>query len=127
MKRPLFLLKSYAIIFSCFASLISFGQSQEGAVKISVIPPSPNSAALAKYVDFPVNVYNGIPEISLPLGSIGSKGLVVPISLSYHAGGTKPAELGSWVGLGWTLNAGGVITRTVRGLPDERNDGLFIG
>lgn len=28
-------------------------------------------------------------------------------------------------GLGWSLNAGGLITRTVRGLPDESANGYF--
>lgn len=31
----------------------------------------------------------------------------------------KAGEVAPWTGLGWTLNAGGIITRVVRGLPDE--------
>ena len=29
-------------------------------------------------------------------------------------------ETSSWVGANWSLNAGGVITRTVQGAPDEK-------
>jgi hypothetical protein len=43
----------------------------------------------------------------------------LPISLSYHAGGVKVGEVASWVGLNWSLNAGGIITRSVMGIPDE--------
>lgn len=43
----------------------------------------------------------------------------VPISLSYHAGGTKVEEIASNVGIGWALNAGGMVGRQVRGEPDE--------
>ena len=39
--------------------------------------------------------------------------------MSYFAGGIKVSQLATWVGLGWSMNAGGVISRTVRGIPDE--------
>jgi hypothetical protein len=32
----------------------------------------------------------------------------------------KAAETSSWVGAGWSLNAGGMITRSVMGAPDDR-------
>jgi hypothetical protein len=43
----------------------------------------------------------------------------LPISLSYHSGGMKVEEVASSVGLGWSLTAGGVITRSMHGGPDE--------
>ena len=84
-----------------------------------IIPPSPTAAALGKYGDVPVGLYTGIPSISIPLYEINDGSLNLPISLNYHAGGIKVEEVASWVGLGWSLNAGGVITRQVRGLVDE--------
>ena len=83
-----------------------------------VIGPSPNAASLGMYGDVPVGHYTGIPNISIPLYEIVSGSIKVPISLSYHAGGIKVAQEASWVGLGWALNAGGVITRSIRGWDD---------
>ena len=89
-----------------------------------VIPPSPTAASLGEYGDIPVSTYTGIPNISIPLYQIQSRDLSLPISLSYHAGGVKVEEEASWVGLGWSLNAGGVITRSIRGLDDLGPSGL---
>ncbi len=88
---------------------------------------SPNAASLGEYVDFPVNTHSGVPNISIPLYTVTDGSLSLPISLSYHAGGLKLYDLASWVGAGWSLNSGGVVSRTVKGLPDEhigsRNSG----
>lgn len=84
---------------------------------------SPTAASLGKYADFPVNYHTGIPQISVPIYTIKNGALEVPISLSYHAGGLQVMEQASMVGAGWSLNAGGVITRTVKGGPDDRGLG----
>jgi hypothetical protein len=89
-------------------------------------PPSPNAAALGKYGDIPVTYSTGIPSISIPLIDLKGKSLSLPIGLSYHASGVKVDEVASNVGLGWALNAGGVITRTVMGLPDEQSWGTIF-
>lgn len=120
MKRKLTLL-----FFICSAVLKTLGQ--DGPTKVNIIPPSPNSAALVKYVEFPASQSTGIPQISLPIGVLEGKTLNVPITLSYHAGGAKVEEVASWAGIGWSLNAGGVITRTIRGLPDELANGNLTG
>ncbi|MCG8373396.1 MAG: hypothetical protein MI700_07680, partial [Balneolales bacterium] len=80
---------------------------------------SPEAYSLGKYGDIPVSLYTGVPDISIPLYALTDGEVSVPISLSYHAGGIRVEEKASWVGLGWALNAGGVITRTV---VDEADD-----
>ena len=85
-----------------------------------VMPVSPTAAALGKYGDVPVSFATGTPNISIPLGSIQGRELSLDISMSYHAGGVKLDEVPGWVGLGWSLNAGGVITRNINGLADDQ-------
>ncbi|MEP0987202.1 hypothetical protein [Ekhidna sp.] len=87
--------------------------------EISVIPPSPNAAAINKFVDVPVSFYTGTPNVSIPLFTLQVEGMSLPITLDYHASGLKVEEKASNVGAGWRLNAGGVITRSVHGLADE--------
>lgn len=81
---------------------------------------SPTAASLGKYGDIPVSYHTGIPEISVPIYTVRSGSLKLPISLSYHASGLKVLEPAGWVGAGWSLNAGGMISRTVMGMPDDR-------
>jgi YD repeat-containing protein len=88
---------------------------------------SPQAASLGKYADIPVSYHTGLPQISIPIYTIKEGPLSLPVSLSYHAGGVKVMEPASWVGTGFALNAGGVITRTVRGAPDEAlNTGIGV-
>ncbi|WP_425637957.1 hypothetical protein ACPUEN_00895 [Algoriphagus yeomjeoni] len=81
--------------------------------------PSANAASLGKYGDYPVSHHTGVPDISIPIYTVQEGDISLPISMNYHASGIKVDEVASWVGLGWSLNAGGVITRSVVGAPDE--------
>jgi YD repeat-containing protein len=83
------------------------------------VQPPPTAASLGKYVDFPVSYFTGVPDISIPIYDLKDGDAELPITLSYHASGIRVSEVASWVGLGWALNAGGVIMRTVRGTADE--------
>ena len=84
-----------------------------------VVLPPPNAAALGKYTDVPISHFTGVPSINIPIYTVQEGPLSLPISLNYHASGLKVAETSSWVGMGWSLNAGGMITRTVLGIADE--------
>ncbi|MFD2581591.1 hypothetical protein ACFSR6_03755 [Pedobacter vanadiisoli] len=86
---------------------------------------TPNAASLSKYAEIPVSYYSGIPQISVPIYTLKNNVLDIPISISYHASGIKLSEAPSWAGLGWSLNAGGVITRVVKGYPDDYTNSNF--
>ncbi|MDL2212980.1 hypothetical protein LJC29_03330 [Bacteroides sp. OttesenSCG-928-N06] len=80
----------------------------------TVMEMSPNVAAMAQYVDYPVSHYSGVPNTNLPLYEVDIYGYKLPISLSYHASGIRVNQEASWVGLGWSLNVGGMISRTIK-------------
>ncbi len=99
--------------------LIFIGRLCHAQIENRNLFPTPNAASLGMYGQIPVDYFNGLPEISVPIYEFKSGGLNLPVSLAYHAGGIKPADHSSWVGLGWTLQVGGAITRIVNDLPDE--------
>jgi len=82
-------------------------------------PNSPEATAFTKYGNTPVSLYTGRPDISIPLHNLKGRDFEMPISLSYDASGIQVNQIATWVGLGWNLNAGGVITRKVNGQPDD--------
>lgn len=84
-----------------------------------VIRPSPEAAAFLRYGEIPVDNSSGVPKIDIPFYTIKSRQLQLPVSISYHASGIKVNDLATPVGLGWVLNAGGIIARTTLGLRDE--------
>ena len=90
-----------------------------------ILPPSPQASLLGRYGEIPVSLSNGLVDISIPLYEIKIGKQKIPISISYHGGGIKVNDQASSVGLGWVLNAGGVITRSVRGIPDEFSAGFL--
>ncbi len=84
----------------------------------SKFPATPTVASLAKYADIPVGYYSGTANVSIPLYNIQVGDFTLPISLNYNTSGIKVSQEASNVGLGWSLFAGGVITRQIRGGDD---------
>lgn len=82
--------------------------------------PTPDAANLGAYGEIPVGHYTGIPDISIPLYEIKLENITVPIAASYHLASVKPNTPITTLGLGWSLISGGCITRTVRGVYDEK-------
>lgn len=100
----------------------------EAAFNQSYVPPSPNGTAWTTYGDLPVSLATGMPAISIPIFTASCGSLSMPISLTYSYSGFFPLQDAGWVGLGWNLNAGGVITREVEGgVDNSENSGYNYG
>ncbi|MCJ7936202.1 MAG: hypothetical protein MUW56_21865 [Chryseobacterium sp.] len=77
-----------------------------------------------KFEEVPVSYYTGIPDINIPLVNIptNNSNVKLNVQLKYHSLNAKPDDKAGEAGLGWSLIAGGTISRTVRGGgPDEKN------
>ncbi|HVU95381.1 MAG TPA: hypothetical protein VHE34_09160 [Puia sp.] len=95
--------------------------------------PSPNNNFLGKNgttasgASVGVDEYTGAARANIPLGALPSKGVTIPVSLTYTGGGgIHVQDYAGPAGLGWRLNAGGSVSRVVRAFPDEFSNG-YIG
>ena len=99
--------------------LFALGNKAQTNPTIQILQPSSEAQSLGDFAEIPVDLYTGRTNINIPLLTISYNDIEIPISLSYHGGGVKVIDEAGTVGLGWTLNASGVVNRIVRGMPDE--------
>ncbi len=104
-----------------FKTTLTIGQ-YDATIK-SHIPVSPNAASMGKVAEAAVSTFSGTVNVNIPLYNDVENMLGYEISCAYNTGGIKSSEIASSIGLGWSLNAGGAIVRSMRGAPDET---LFI-
>lgn len=104
------------------SAIFALGNKAQTDPHVQVMQPSSDAQSLGNFSEIPVDLYSGKTNINIPLFTISCNDIKLPISISYHGGGIKAEEEASSVGLGWTLNASGVISRVVRGMPDD----LFV-
>ncbi|MEM9001567.1 MAG: hypothetical protein AAGB24_14995 [Bacteroidota bacterium] len=94
--------------------------------KMATIPNSPEATAFAQYGDTGTDLHRGSPSVSIPLYTIKGRETDLPMALTYDGTPIKVDQMATWTGLGWNLNAGGRITRTVNGLPDDYIVGDYL-
>lgn len=109
------LLLSVTLISGLMLAQRNFGGTPE---------PMPSVSSFSSYVNTPVSLSTGVPNISIPLFSLptGSGNLTLPVALSYHTYNAAEDKPGSEVGLGWSLMKAGVISRIVSGVDERFSD-----
>ena len=98
---------------------MSFGQLPGLSESAFDINPSVEAFTMTKYGSVSPSLNTGAFSFSIPIYTYKDPDFELPISLDYHYDGLKPSVHSGMAGMGWSLNYGGVITRTVRGIPDE--------
>ena len=116
--KKLFISILFLVIFKVTAQS---GGGNEDLKLPNYISPTPEAEKFITYGNTPLNESTGNINLSIPLLNYKLGFLEIPISMSYT--GTKGVNVndyGSWTGVNWILNAGGMITRTVKDYPDEK-------
>jgi hypothetical protein len=87
--------------------------------------PSPEVWGFMKYGNQSAELYTGKATVSIPIYTYQDTDFTLPLSIDYTSDGYKPNTQTGILGLGWTLNAGGCITREMRGIPDEAQNRIL--
>ncbi|HEX2629982.1 MAG TPA: hypothetical protein VHM26_13245, partial [Chitinophagaceae bacterium] len=109
----------FALCLMCCLANAQSGETPNYA-NSATLPPGASQAS--KFTNSAVNLFTGVPAVSIPIYNYkNNNGLALAVSLEYTGGsGIQVGEEAGIVGLGWYLSTGGGITRTVRGMPDDR-------
>lgn len=114
MKKNLFIIVAFIIYYITISSCFGQGSLLEEA---PIKPVSPTVYEFMKYGEIPVSEYSGVPNISIPLYTINTKHISIPIQVNYHSGGLKVQEEASNIGLGWNMHFG-TITQIINDADD---------
>ena len=81
--------------------------------------PSPEAAGLCRHIDHAIDYSTGCVSLSFPLFTYDCGDITLPLSISYRTGGIKADSDAGALGVGWDLNCGGFVSRSVVGMPDD--------
>ena len=101
-------------------SAATLGLSAQSVNTNPVELPSTTVWQFEKHNNVQPNLYTGTLSLSVPIYTYKDSDFELPISISYSSNGLRPNVLAGVVGHDWSLNVGGVVTRQVRGLADEK-------
>ncbi len=110
------------LVAMIFCSVTLMAQDDPTAVPI-IFPASPEAATLGRFGEVPVNSAVGMASFSVPVYTFSEKDIELPIALNYQHNGLIVDQIPGHLGVGWNLAAGGMVTRQVRGKPDDHING----
>ncbi|HMR84664.1 MAG TPA: hypothetical protein PKE30_16080, partial [Niabella sp.] len=116
----------YILIIHIFLLALSssYGQHTRAGL-INVKFTSPEAQAFQQFGDIPVGKFTGVPSISIPIFVFEMKDFELPVSFKYHSSGIRVDQESTNVGLGWSLDAGGVILHNIYGKNDFELGGFL--
>lgn len=118
-------MKKY-IIFSLLFVNLGFGQNIPQNFMPQIIQSNPTVSQILKFKETPVSLNTGVSNISIPLYSLSVDNVNIPVNLNYHSIGFRVNEIASNFGLGWSISANSVITRSIKGKPDDTHYGYIF-
>lgn len=115
----------FLLLFLLLKATVMYSQDGHPETNFRIVSVSPNAASLGTFGMIPTDNYVGQANLTIPIYEIDLDGKKFPIALSYHTDGTRVAQEATWIGLGWTLQAGGCVVRQVQGTDDFAARGCY--
>ena len=112
------------ILPALFVTIQLAGQTAEHNFLNNQYAPTPKALEMIRYGHLSPNLAGGMMEYELPIYAIEDKDFSIPVILRYSSGGFRPNQQTGEAGLGWSLIAGGAITREIVGLDDFQSCGI---
>lgn len=114
------LVKSISVVVLCFIITTVSADDNSSATDYSNWNNiSAHVSDMFRYGEFQTALFSGRLQVSIPIYKIDDPDFKMDIALHYNADGFKPRKHSGYVGYNWFLEAGGCITREVKGCPDE--------
>ncbi len=105
---------------------LALQQPSRAQMSVSNEPERPSAEAwnFIQYGEVNPSLYTGTLRLSIPFYTYKDPDFELPISLEYATNGHIPNIVPGILGPDWTLNAGGYITREIRGVPDDKDGNI---
>lgn len=110
---------THIIIALLFFSIKCWAQLDIGMQNSQPVVPSWENYELMQYGKIGASMYTGTVNYSIPIYTYKDKDFEIPISIDYATNGFRVNHSSGILGHGWSLYTPGVITRQIRGIPDE--------
>jgi len=113
-------MKNYLVLLFlvCINSNSLYSQNQYARYLTGV--KSPEASSLSQFGQIPVSLFNGTVNIEIPVIEIECGDIKIPVKLRYNSMGHRPSLHPGWLGLGWEMDTGGILTRQVNNVKDEK-------
>ena len=109
-------------IFAIFLFLLGIA----GSMRAQDFEPGEQAKGYTDTENTSVNLSTGLFHYKVPLFTLSDGNFVLPISLNYVGRGVTTDQAPGQIWFNWSLQAGGVVTRTVRGgIADEASNGAM--
>lgn len=114
MKRQLSTIMSLSLLLAMAHAQMNIGQQNAKPAT-----PEWKMYEFQKYGKIGASLYTGTVNYSIPVFTYKDKDFELPVAITYSTNGFRTNHKSGILGHGWSLSVGGMITREIKGIPDE--------